>query len=116
MQNKPVIELTEGLQQRDFVYIDDVVNGVTTIVENLDQIEKQDDIDLGSGQIISIRRFTEMVYSLTKSASEIRFGVIPYRPNEKMIIAADISKLTSLGWRPQMSLQKGLETIIQNYH
>ena len=116
MQNKPVIELTEGLQQRDFVYIDDVVNGITTIVENLDQIEKQDDIDLGSGKIISIRRFTEMVYSLTKSASEIRFGVIPYRHNEKMVIAADISKLTSLGWRPQMSLQKGLETIIQNYH
>lgn len=115
LNNKPVIDLTEGCQKRDFIYIDDVVSGIATVVKNLDQLQKQDEIDLGSGQIITIRYFTEMVYTLTKAASKIRFGVLPYRQNEKMVIAADISKLTSFGWRPKTSLQKGLETIIENY-
>ena len=40
------------------------------------------------------------------------FGAIPYRENEVMESEVDLKLISSLGWKPKVSLKKGLELTI----
>jgi len=113
LKNVPELLLTRGEQSRDLIHVDDVVNGFLTLLAKVDEINSgYTEFGLGSGQAVTIRNFVEMVHRLTNSETTLRFGAIPYRENEIMNSCADITKLTSLGWRPQINLQEGLRKVI----
>lgn len=44
--------------------------------------------------------------------TRLNFGMLPYRENEIMESHVDISMLSRLGWRPQISLVEGLRYTI----
>lgn len=45
-------------------------------------------------------------------AGNLGFGEVPYRPDQVMVLAADVARLASLGWRPTIPLEQGLcETV-----
>ncbi|MEL0011613.1 MAG: NAD-dependent epimerase/dehydratase family protein, partial [Bacteroidota bacterium] len=105
--------LTKGDQLRDFVYIDDVVSGFGSILNNIDLFcNGFYQFDLGSGKAISIREFAILVKRLTASNTTLRFGSIPYRSNEPMFSEADTSKMEKLGWSRKFSLEDGLKLTI----
>ena len=110
--NNPTLNLTAGEQHRDFVYIADVVSAYATIVQQRHALNTVQEIELGSGEAPSVREFVETVHQLTNSATKLRFGAIPYRPNEAMLCKADISKLKEMGWSPKYSLVSGLKETI----
>lgn len=114
LQNISPIALTRGEQERDFVYIDDVVAAYMLLLKNHASLhEGFCDIGVGSGSAVAIKAFAELVRSLCHSTSCLDFGALPYRPNEIMTSAADISLLASFGWQPRFTLEKGLKKVIE---
>jgi CDP-paratose synthetase len=120
----PRIALTPGEQQRDFVYIDDVVDAFTLILaHHMNPLRPAgpsrpsptslDCYEIGSGRPVSIREFMTSLRRLSgQDHIVLGFGAIPYRDNEVMYSQARIGPLLSLGWKPRVSLEDGLRRTI----
>lgn len=106
------LQLTSGVQKRDFIYIDDVVSAYDVILSNSSSFASSEEIEVGSGEAVSVKHFVELVHSMTASQTRLEFGVVPYRANEAMLHVADVSRLHSLGWAPNISLKTGVQKII----
>jgi nucleoside-diphosphate-sugar epimerase len=115
-QNKEEIDLTSGVQRRDFIYIDDVVDAYKTIIENLDSFLNFEEFELGSGKTIEVKYFVSKIFEelnkKQKIVTRLNFGKIEYRANENMEMKANISKLQKLGWEPKVSIEDGIKKII----
>ncbi|APX80830.1 CDP-paratose synthase [Salmonella enterica subsp. enterica serovar Gallinarum] len=112
LSNQPV-KLTSGLQQRDFLYIKDLLTAFDCIINNVNNFPKFHSIEVGSGKTISIREYVETVKNITKSNSIIEFGVVKERANELMYSCADIAELEKIGWKREFSLVDALTEIIE---
>lgn len=110
------IELTEGIQLRDFIFIEDVIDAYLFIIRNLNKFEAYSNLPLGSGSVVTIREIVETIKRITCSKSELLFGKIPMRENELMKSDADISILKNLGWFPKFNLDEGLKIVIDSYN
>ncbi|MDK2977665.1 MAG: hypothetical protein PWP52_379 [Bacteroidales bacterium] len=111
-QNETSIDLTEGKQLRDFIYIDDVVNAYQTILKSQDLFDNYSEYQVSTKQYISIKKLMMTLKHLTGSTSKLNFGAIPYRENELMHSETDNSALVKLGWRPLNTINEGLQKTI----
>ncbi|ACH37881.1 CDP-paratose synthase [Citrifermentans bemidjiense Bem] len=108
-QGVPELKLTKGEQERDFIYIDDVVSAYLLLLQETGCSEPAcADYPLGSGQTVSLRALVEMIGRLTGSTTKLNFGALPYRQNEAMHSVADIVALERLGWKATVDLSAGL--------
>lgn len=113
--NTPSIPLTDGKQKRDFIYIDDVISSIDTLMNHFIDIPLgYSDIAIGSGESHSIREVVELLKELTGSTSELEFGKISYRANEPLHMQADVSLLRDMGWAPKFDLPTGLSKTIES--
>jgi len=113
--NEPQIDLTLGEQQRDFVYLDDVVNAYLTVIEKIDIIaDPYSSFQVCTNQLISIKELMILMKELTESSSTLNFGAIPYRENELMHSETDNSALLALGWKPFYTIKEGLKLTLLN--
>lgn len=124
LAGEPRIALTPGEQQRDFVYIDDVVDAFALILEHhlkpLPPAGPSESstaslacYEIGSGQAVSIREFMTTLRRIAGHEHvALDFGAIPYRENEVMYSQARIAPLLSLGWKPRVSLEHGLRRTV----
>lgn len=113
--NELQIDLTLGEQQRDFIYIEDVINAYITVIEKRDEIvDSYSSFQVCTNQLISIKDLMNTLKNLTKSNSILNFGAVPYRENELMSSKTDNSALICLGWRPQYTLLQGLKLTCYN--
>lgn len=117
-QNVQKIELTSGLQKRDFIYIDDVVRAYEVIIKNISKFHDYEEFELGTGNSIEVKVFIEKVYKeILKQQNintELLFGAIAYRENENMDMKANIQKLVSFGWKPEVSIESGIKKILNS--
>ena len=115
MRREPSIDLTPGDQKRHFIYIGDVVRAFRCILDKLDNLPSGfSPFEVSTEQSISIREFVLLAKSIVGNGStQLNFGAIPYRANELMDSRTDISTLKALGWRPEVSLEKGIQLTIE---
>lgn len=107
------IKLTDGLQKRDFIYVDDVVNAFLVVFSEHSRIGFTE-YEVGTGRSTELKKFCIMLAELAgTSISRLDFGAIPQRPNEIMDSAADISSLSSLGWSPLWDLPSALSDLMR---
>lgn len=111
--HRPELELTAGEQQRDFVYIDDVVSAYGVIVDQRAKLTSFEEVELGSGEAPTIRALVESIHRITQSTTQLKFGALPYRVKEAMYCKADTSRLRQLGWAPRYDLQAGINQTIK---
>ncbi len=104
-QDGPPIPLTTGEQQKDFIYVDDVVQACLTILEARAGLEPGfHHIECGTGNAIAVRDFVERVHRICQSNRPLAFGALPTRDREVMHSVANVNRLRSLGWQAQVSL------------
>ena len=70
---------------------------------------RKSDASLLHDTILAIR-------DLVDPAGELGFGEIPYRPDQVMVLKADVTRLQSLGWQPRIALEAGLREMVGWYH
>ena len=107
------LKLTSGLQQRDFIYIDDVLAAFSVILSNASEFGRIETIAVGSGCAVSLRHLVETIHECSGSNSDLDFGAVPMRQNELMYSCADITKLSDLGWSAVYSLRNGVDSMIK---
>jgi nucleoside-diphosphate-sugar epimerase len=112
------INLTKGLQKRDFIYISDVVSAFIFIIKNIHMICKDKnyvEIEVGSGQSLPLRHVVELCAGLcAANYDRLKFGALPYRENEMMNIDVNIEPLIDLGWASNVPLVEGLRKTINS--
>ena len=115
LRNELTIPLTAGLQRRDFIYVDDVVEAFLCVLQALkDETGGYFEFDVGSGQSVTIQEFVTMARALCgNELTRLEFGALPYRSNEPMEVTVDVSKLYGLGWRAHCDLRTGLRQTIE---
>ena len=99
---------------RDFVYVENTVDGIIKIAETPESIGEA--INLGSGQGISVGDLAERIMTLIGRDLEILFDATRIRPpsSDMEQLIADITKAKELlGWQPENSLDEGLERTIE---
>jgi UDP-glucose 4-epimerase len=108
------IELTGGMQLRDYVYIDDVVQAyVRSGDAAIPEAEGSAFYNVASGAQLPVRDLVTTIVSLARSTSAVKFGARPYSPTEMWESSGSIAKAErELGWRPQVALSDGLQRTI----
>jgi UDP-glucose 4-epimerase len=108
-QRLPLVIYGDGSQTRDFVHVCDVVEAV---LRSLDSKDAEGEVfNIGSGKPTSVLELAKTVIELTGLNLEIlydkpRLGDIKHS-------YAGISKAENLlGYRPRLSLRKGLRTLL----
>jgi UDP-glucose 4-epimerase len=108
-----VPKLSSGVRLVDWIYIDDVVEGLIRCAE-APGIDGRT-VELGSGKMLSIREVVQQLSELIPSAVHPQFGFQPDRPLER-VKKADVAESHKLiGWRPSTSLREGLTRTIEWY-
>ncbi len=106
-------KLSSGQRPVDWVYVEDVVDGLLAmgIAEDINGAT----MDLGSGQLVTTRDVVERVSRIIDSGVPLEFGVVPERPMERVRVADAENTYRALGWQPGYSLQRGLEETVLWY-
>lgn len=106
--HEPIHLYNEGKMQRDFTYIDDIVDGIYSA---LDYPKPYEIFNLGNNQPVALLRFIEILESLLEKKAELIFEA--YTPGEVPITFADIEKeKKALNFFPKTSLEEGLKKFI----
>jgi len=115
MRNVKEIDLTLGEQRRDFIYIDDVVNGFLVILKSLKKMKKgYHHFEIGTGVKTKIKNVALLIKDLTgNTRTQLNFGALPYRKNEIMEAVIDTMPLKRFGWKYKHELSEGLLSTIQ---
>ena len=110
---KKTVELTEGLQYRDFIFVDDLVSCYLAVIKKVEKIRAPQVFNVGSGQKISVRDVIETIADLMNGQRYLEIGARLMRPGEPESMIADIQKAKEiLEWVPEVSLRDGLERTI----
>ncbi len=100
-----------GEETRDFLHISDAVSLLLKVGTCR---QKNLIINGGSGTAHSVREILTLIAGLLKPGVEIRFNQ-QTRPGDPQHYHAAMSEALSLGWKPETSLEKGLESYVNWY-
>lgn len=68
--------------------------------------------NVGAPDAPLLRDTVTMLRDVMNPAVELGFGDVPYRPDQVMLLQADISRLAAFGWHPQTDLATGLRETV----
>lgn len=111
--HKEAPELSSGQRQVDWIYVEDVVEGLLLMVQAPD-IEGRT-IELGSGVLVPVRTVAEKLASIVCPEIKPLFGHIPERPMEQVRVANTEDSYSVIGWKPKTSLENGLKRTVDWY-
>ena len=106
---KPLTVHGKGLQKRTFVFVDDLVNGLILVMK---KGKRGEVYNLGSDQEISIIKLARLIIKLTNSKSKIISAPRPSHDHQARL--PSLKKAKKLGWKPKISLKKGLHLTINS--
>lgn len=108
------VELTKGEQKREFNYIENLLDAI--FISLVTPTSQGRIINIGSGHSISIREIAQLIAEHFKLPDNLRFGAIPYRPNEIWDMYCDNTLAKNiLEWKPRVNLNEGLIKTIKWY-
>jgi nucleoside-diphosphate-sugar epimerase len=117
LEGERKIELTAGMQKRDFIYISDVIDAYLAAIQNINTFEQGvHHFEIGTSKSHSIKYLVELIYRHSPiKNSELLWGKLPTRKGEFEDSTADNKKIKKLGWSPQIDLETGIKKSIEFY-
>lgn len=115
LNNRPIKVFNHGKMQRDFTYIDDIVEGVLRIQEVVPGSDVPYALfNIGNNQPIELSRFIAAIESAVgKQAKKITLGM---QPGDVERTCADTSWLeTAIGYKPKTDIESGIEKFAKWY-
>jgi UDP-glucuronate 4-epimerase len=126
-EDRPIDLYNEGRHRRDFTYIDDVVDAITTLLEypatpspDFDALSPVPDTsdapfriyNIGNDSSVELLRYVELIEeSLGKTAQR---NLLPKQPGDVEASLADIEPIRrEIGWSPSTSIEEGVPKFIE---
>jgi len=111
--NEEAPRLSSGQWQADWIYVDDVIDGLLAAAQS--PYVEGCAIDLGSGLLLSVRTVVQTLVDLTGSQIAPIFGALPDRPSEPVRVADIADAYAKFGWKATIPLQEGLKRTVDWY-
>lgn len=112
-----------GNPLREFLWSDDMADACVYIMEHVDFAEMIKDkadseirnthINIGWGKDISIKDLAYMIKQVVGFKGELLFD--SNKPDGTMRKLLDTSRLSDLGWKPEVKLDKGIKMLYESY-
>jgi UDP-glucose 4-epimerase len=105
--------LGSGRRRADWIYVDDVVEGLlrAAVVPGIEGCA----FDLGSGSLVSVREIVEQIAEIVGGSVEPAFNKLLDRPFEQERAADTTFLWNKLGYQPQTALKQGLQATASWY-
>lgn len=110
--NKPLTIYGDGTQTRSFCYVDDLVDGLISMMETGRDVSGP--INLGNPHEMTVLELAELIRKTTNSNSEIVFDNLPeddpVKRKPDIALAAKI-----LNWKPTVPIEDGIARTVQYF-
>ena len=118
LNNRPIKVFNNGNLSRDFTYIDDIINGITAIVDQFDTINLSDKkykiYNIGNNEPVKLIDFISEIEKNTGITAEKE--MLPMQPGDVEKTWANIDELiTDTGYTPKTSIKEGVANFINWY-
>lgn len=121
LEGKPVDVYNNGDMQRDFTYIDDIVNGLLRTLDNPPLLQSSEYTNataphklynIGNNNPVSLRRFIGAIEKACgKKAQE---NLLPMQPGDVPITYADVDPLIAdYGFQPSTTIEDGIQQFVE---
>jgi len=106
INNMPEVEVWgTGTPKREFLHVDDMADASVYLMNNYDDAEF---VNVGVGEDVSIKQLAEKVKYVIGYEGVLKFDAS--KPDGTPRKLLDTNKLNALGWNPEISLYKGIES------
>jgi len=106
-------EVSSGKREVDWIYVDDVADAFVAAA-HIDGVDGEI-VDIGSGELHSVRDIVERLTRLVAPEVEPLFGAVEDRPCVQVRRADTEMTAARLGWRPATRLDEGLSRTVDWY-
>jgi UDP-glucuronate 4-epimerase len=130
LEGRPIDVYGEGKMQRDFTYIDDIVDGVVAALDRPAQADPAWDpqapdpaasgvapwriLNLGAGTRVELMRYIEVLQ--TKLQRRAALNLMPMQPGDVTRTEADIgATAAAIGYAPRTSVEEGVGRFVDWY-
>ena len=112
LRGEPITVYGDGKQTRSFCYVDDLVDGLTRLMET--ERAFTGPVNLGNPEEFSMLELAERIIRLTKSKSRIKFKPLPQDDPRQRRPDIGLAR-KRLKWKPKVSLDDGLKETIRYF-
>ncbi len=124
-EGKPIDVYNFGEMQRDFTYIDDVVEGVVRVMYKPPSFQNGSNsqatnkppyklYNIGNNKPVALKTFIEVIEKAL--GKEAKKNYLPMQPGDVPITYADVEDLMEdVGFRPSTSIEDGIAQFVQWY-
>ncbi len=102
------LDLTDGVQRRDFTYVDDVVEGLLRL--GVSAAKPGETVNLATGKLASVREFSDTAAQIMQiPVRQLCFGALPARKEEMYHEQVNVKRLYQLcSWLPTTTPAQGI--------
>ncbi len=115
MNNRPIKVFNHGKMQRDFTYVDDIVEGVARIIEKPVADRKRYEIyNIGNNNAVKLSEFIDAIEKHIGKKAEKE--MLPMQPGDVERTWADVDNLIAdYDYRPNTSVNQGVQKFVAWY-
>ena len=110
LKGEDITVFGDGEQTRDFIYVKDIVGGLTFVAEHP---EVTGVYNVGYGGQITINDLANIIIDAAGSSSKVVH--LPERPGDVKHSRSCADKLRNAGWAPKHTLEEGLKTTLEYF-
>lgn len=107
------VELSDGMQLRDYIYTDNVVDAYMCVLKHRTELTGFQRFQVGMGEPITLKDFVIMLKEVSGSSISLEFGKRARNANEPDCSVADTSGLRKLGWTPKFTRKDGIREMLR---
>lgn len=93
-----------GTPMREFLFVDDLAEACLFLMESYNGVET---VNIGTGEDVSIKELAETIMNIVGFEGNLIFDAS--KPDGAPRKLLDVSKINTLGWKHQTSLEKGIQ-------
>lgn len=123
LKGETIDVFNNGEMQRDFTYIDDIIEGVIRVIDRIPQLQSSPSTNaqapykiynIGNNQPITLRRFITAIE--TACGVKAKENLLPMQAGDVPITYADIEDLTAAtGFKPKIPIEQGISNFVAWY-
>ncbi len=123
LENRAIDVYNDGKMERDFTYIDDIIEGIVRLIPRVPVLKKPDTsnaeapykiYNIGNNNPVELSRFIKAIEDAT--GIDAKRNNLPMQAGDVPVTYADIDNLMAdVGFKPDTSIEDGIERFVKWY-